>query len=195
MCKPSQVFDPVTKRCFGVKRNNYIDINYNMEYGDIIVSDIFGIDRDMTCIMNFDLDFKKVDEFGDKLKVKPGVFRVTVLDGEENEFVYHYTNKPYAFRRKFYITAPFPANKQLKVKVNIQTEDVADFRHYMLRNFRYSLQKKQSGPKLNLFFNEDTKANKKVDASYLAHKPTIPDRNIFDNYKTFNLGTSVPEEF
>jgi len=189
------VFDPVTKRCFGVKINNYIDISYNMQYGDIIVSDIFGIEKDTTAVMNFDIDFAKVDEFGDKLKVNPALFNVTVLDGEENQFSYTYTNMPQLHRRKFYVSAPFPGTKQLKVKVNIQTMDVADFRHFILRNFRYSLQKKQNGKKLDMFFNDDVKANKKVDASYIDHKPTIPDKEAFDNYMTFNIGTTVPDEF
>jgi hypothetical protein len=53
-CGRTDVWDPVTKRCFGIKMNNYIDINYNMEYADIIVGDIFGIDSDKTGIINFD---------------------------------------------------------------------------------------------------------------------------------------------
>ena len=71
---------------------------------------------------------------------------------------------------------------------------VSDFRNFALRNFRYSLQKKQKD-KLDFYFKHNVAFNKKVDSSYLAHKATIPDRDVFDNYKTFKLGTTVPEEF
>ena len=102
---------------------------------------------------------------------------------------------PVINRRQFHINTPFPATKQLKIKVNCMTTDPSDFSNFALRNFRYSLQKKQSGGKIDLFYKDDEKANTKVDASYLAHKPTIPDKSVFINYKTFKLGTSVPEEF
>lgn len=82
LCKNSEVFDPVSKRCFGQKMNNYIDINYNVAYGDIIVADIFGIDKDMTAIINFDIDYAKQNEFGERIKVTPAVFQVTAIDGE-----------------------------------------------------------------------------------------------------------------
>jgi hypothetical protein len=116
------------------------------------------------------------------------------MDGE-NEFSYIYDNIPLVNRRKFFISTPFPAGKQLKLKINCGTLDVADFQHFALRNFRYSLQKAQKGKKLDLYFKDDRKANSKVDASYLAHKPTIPDREVFENYQSFKLGTAVPEEF
>lgn len=133
--------------------------------------------------MNFDLDYKKQDEFGEKLKVNPAVFNVTLLDGER-EFSYIYSDKPLDNRRKFYISTPFPGKKQLKMKMNVATLDVSDFRHFALRNFRYSLQKKQKD-KLDFYFKHNIALNKKVDSSYLSHKATIPSREVFDNYKTF----------
>jgi hypothetical protein len=147
-CARADVWDPVSKRCFGQKRNTYIDINANMEYGDMIVSDIFGIEKDMTAIINFDLDYAKQDEFGDKIKVVPAVFSITAMDGE-NEFKYIYNNVPLVNRRKFYLNTPFPANKQLKLKMNIASEDPSLFRYFAMRNFRYSLQIPQKGTKLN----------------------------------------------
>merc|ERR1711957_952493 len=195
LCKFSEVFDPVSKRCFSQKMNNYIDINYNRAYGDIIVSDIFGLnEKDMTAMINFDIDYAKQNEFGEKIKVNPAVFKITAIDGE-NEFNYNFSNMPLTNRRNFMINTPFPKGKQLKIKVNVMTEDPSEFANFALRNFRYSLQKKQDGKKLDLFYKDDKVANKKVDASYLAHKPTIPDKLVFNLYKSFKLGTSVPEEF
>jgi len=147
LCKFSEVFDPVSKRCFSQKMNNYIDINYNRAYGDIIVSDIFGLnEKDMTAMINFDIDYAKQNEFGEKIKVNPAVFKITAIDGE-NEFNYNFSNMPLTNRRNFMINTPFPKGKQLKIKVNVMTEDPSEFANFALRNFRYSLQKKQDGKK------------------------------------------------
>lgn len=126
--------------------------------------------------------------------MNPASFNVTVMYGE-NEFSYIYNNIPLVNRRKFFISLPFPAGKQLKLKINCARLDIADFQHFALRNFRYSIQKAQKGKKLDLHFKDDRKANTKVDASYLADKPTIPEREVFENYKSFKLGTTVPDEF
>ena len=100
-CPLAQLWDPLTRTCFPMKPNNFIDISYNHAYNDIIVSDIFGISQDTRAVMNFDLDYVKIGEDDKKLKPPQAMFNVTVSDGTNSTSTI-FSNEPRLTRRKFY---------------------------------------------------------------------------------------------